>query len=266
MSLKIKPNLSALDSSTFFVASQVYDAQRLEQTISQGMDGVSFLDGGIIDIPLEEELKDHLKLNHNLSIGKNIIQHVQAIVWYSANHMQRARVLGYCKEDHIKQQMEEVISKTSLHQEQADNSDDISVKLAKSSHIGNCLEMALVGYRYAKDVFSDDQVDVFCIHEGDHVFLVIGRGLGEEPSDYKSWELGAVVCDPWSGSCYPAVKIDQFLMDLKKVDCSNEISIPIVAPFDPTYQSLKLFKCNFEDEHSKLVQSVDAVKTHRQAF
>ncbi|MEI8301615.1 MAG: hypothetical protein WCG10_08430, partial [Chlamydiota bacterium] len=69
-----------------------------------------------------------------------------------------------------------------------------------------------------------------------------------ESSDYKSWGLGAVVCDPWSGACYPAVKIDQFLMDLKTVDCSTEISIPIVAPFDPSYQSLKLFKCNFEDE------------------
>jgi hypothetical protein len=146
--------------------------------------------------------------------------------------------------------------------------DQLATSLAKKSGIGNCCEMAMTGYEYIRDTFPDKRVEIVKIVNGDHVFLVIGREEQQPLNqgfllsgleaifqiankifmkntktvdlDYRTWKSDVVVCDPWSGSCYPASKINQYLMDYCDLESSIGRRIPCVTPFDPTVQSLEL--------------------------
>lgn len=241
---------------------------------------VCFLNGGTVEVPLEEEFKDQIQLKFNLSIGKDIIRYVQKTILYSANYMQRSSVFRMwepCIEGSDIQEgvSDKLIGKFPMEQVKEVNSqrqtlkqaygvaDEIAlneqmrlsiglavirnrlditnlIKAAEGSACGNCLEMGFVGLQYAKDRFPKEHVEIFDIDQGDHLFLVIGRQQDSDPADYKSWGCDAVVCDPWSGGCYPSSQIEKFLMDFSENRQLSGVTIPCVTVFDPSYQSLNL--------------------------
>ncbi|MEI8301614.1 MAG: hypothetical protein WCG10_08425 [Chlamydiota bacterium] len=289
----------------FFIASGCSRSQTYNAKIVP----VMFLDGGRVAIPLQEDLKENSALKENLFIGVEAINHTQQIIPYSGNHMQRAITLKEleevtkrrkssrrsvvekrrCEDEDdfnskrsraAEQQLEDVISKICLdfRKNRFESMDQTTLRmnphslitLAKASGIGNCFEMACVGYEYVRGAFPDKKVELVQIVNGDHLFLVIGsedfktsdRGSGAVDAvvtfinrwvfkkdqtvelDYTSWKSDVVVCDPWSGSCYPASKIKQYLMDYYGVERPLGRAIPCVTPFDPERQSLAFFEVN----------------------
>ncbi len=97
------------------------------------------------------------------------------------------------------------------------------------------------GLKYALEKFGTDfPIEPFVIEGRDHVFLVIGRSRASVDRNYKEWGADALICDPWSGSCYPAALLEDHLKDFRWVDSSANGEYPSVAPFDPNIQSLSV--------------------------
>lgn len=93
------------------------------------------------------------------------------------------------------------------------------VDVCREHPIGNCSEMATVGFQYAKTISCPYTIEMFSIINGDHWFLVIGRKEGSDPNDFQTWGDAAVVCDSWASDCYSATLISVRLRNyLKCID------------------------------------------------
>ena len=77
------------------------------------------------------------------------------------------------------------------------------IKLFKSKVLesGNCTEQARIAFDYIakQGVFP---LELFSMLYGDHAFVVVGRNQATDPLDPTTWNLDAVVCDPWAGEVY----------------------------------------------------------------
>lgn len=113
--------------------------------------------------------------------------------------------------------------------------------VATSCKAGNCLEMAAVGAEYGKTLGASI---TFCsLFHGDHAFLVIGRDKSSKILDYPNWGENAVLCDPWSGACYPANELDKYLLDYDGLETLNNGRIvTLVKPFNPKEDFIKGFE------------------------
>lgn len=157
-----------------------------------------------------------LALIDNINTSQKIVEYAQKVVLFSPTYPSRSKII------------QEFINSTSANEVNlyleniGDNFAEIKSKCgihpaqrAQIFRAGNCSEMASIGLEFAKSKHLTDNIEKFCIFEGDHVFLVIGRDLESDPSDYKSWGENAVVCDPWSGAYYPATLLEEHLKDYK---------------------------------------------------
>lgn len=95
-----------------------------------------------------------------------------------------------------------------------------SAKYLEKQGIGNCLELSCKAFVDLMKQFPnlDLKIDVYQILGGDHVFLVIGREIGSDPKDYRTWGKSAMVYDPWFSEYdapvfYPATEIESQLKD-----------------------------------------------------
>lgn len=62
---------------------------------------------------------------------------------------------------------------------------------AEEEGVGNCHEQACIAYTIARDSDAGVAAQMYIIHPGDHMFLVLGSGAER------------VVCDPWVGEVFP---------------------------------------------------------------
>lgn len=132
------------------------------------------------------------QLRLNLRYAKEITQYVQSKVFLSSNFADRTGK-GYTLEQ--RQGYDKIIKFLRTQPE------EIQLCLMAEQHIGNCREMASMGYRYAEGIVPIKKME---IEGGDHVFLIIGE---EESS--------MVICDPWAGAYYPYSVAQQFLRNSK---------------------------------------------------
>ena len=109
-----------------------------------------------------------------------------------------------------------------------------NASLSEKYSIGQCGEMSFVGFKYAVDHAIKQTVSLFRIEGGDHAFLVIG----ETTENYSRWSLNSVICDPWSGGCYPANEIEMHLMNFEGVRSGSSRQFTLVSPFNPRRHSL----------------------------
>jgi hypothetical protein len=86
------------------------------------------------------------------------------------------------------------------------------VGLSKKLSLGNCGELALIALDHILSAYPDVNAEAYQIAGGDHMFLVIGRLEGSDPSDPATWGPDAYICDPWSNKSYPA---KDYLTELK---------------------------------------------------
>lgn len=113
---------------------------------------------------------------------------------------------------------------------------------AQRFKVGTCYELAAVGFDYAVNQKAIQRVEIFCIENGNHVFLVIGRDPKSDPKNFKTWGP-AVICDPWRGKTYRADEKDAFV-NFKSQDFIDGKFVTSLEPFDPKTQSLNLLLSN----------------------
>jgi hypothetical protein len=81
---------------------------------------------------------------------------------------------------------------------------------AVRSRCGNCGEHAALAFVTCIDQKVEPLDYMECAGPGDdHVFLVIGRREGSDPTRYDAagWGPDAVVCDPWMNKAYPCAEM-----------------------------------------------------------
>jgi len=102
-------------------------------------------------------------------------------------------------------------------------------KLSMYYGVGNCQEMSLIAWYFLRKRDKSIPVDVYCLEEGDHEFLMIGE------------HDNAVICDPWSGDVYPYTKeeICRRLLCYRQITTANNESVNIVTSFHPDSDSVE---------------------------
>ncbi|GEM_PF-2230236 len=200
-------------------------------------------DGGCIEINRAEILTGTVHewlvqpvnslMSEHIELGKKIIAFVNERIFYSANYPNRRkdspslpdleRMLGFIRADGI--DLEE------------------SLDRAAKLHVGNCVEMAEIGFRYPKT--GGVRIEKAEIDNGDHWFLIIGRNLSSDPRMIASWDPETVICDPWASACFPANLHKHLLKDflyVKMGDSMNPEPVPVVLPFDPATQQIRIIE------------------------
>lgn len=86
---------------------------------------------------------------------------------------------------------------------------EIKAEEAIKSKIGTCEDFAKVAWYFLKEKEIAVAADLWRIQNGDHIFLVIGKGDDR------------VVCDAWSGKIYPFTAIEQELKAFRCIGYQN---------------------------------------------
>lgn len=205
-------------------------------------------------------LSDSSKLRENFALGKEIINHVNETVLFSSNYFEKSSVTKAKDVDDLpahklaindmitkirdkiffQKSGIEIVQNILVGETMLPQTFLLRASFAEKYNVGNCGEMACVGLKYAIDHSKNRRVEIFQIDNGDHWFLVIGRKNGTDPADYEHWGEDAIVCDPWSSSCYSASQIENFLIDFVGTMIILGKEETLVRHFDPSEQSLKL--------------------------
>lgn len=144
----------------------------------------------------EVDFEDLPQLKLNLLYAREIIQHVKGKIFFSPNFPNR---------DGKKPRQEQVWKQASVLNALRKQPEEIQPYIIEEQHVGNCLEMASLGYKYAEGIIPIKKME---IKDGDHQFLVIGEG----PS--------SVICDPWADAYYPFCAAQMFLRNsLNRFEC-----------------------------------------------
>lgn len=113
------------------------------------------------------------------------------------------------------------------------------VENIKKYRAGSCLEYALFAMHELNSLAPKISSEIYSFSNGDHVFLVMGRRPGSEPSDYRTWGESAIVCDPWGGYAILASQIPTSLV-CRVGYISDEKQLNIIVPFDENYHRLQI--------------------------
>lgn len=212
----------------------------LEDNIANNSNKITYLSGGVCEVPStggSEELKSHIQL------AKKIIEYVDKTVPFSANYPQRSRIFRLHDDIHFQSKMFKIINKglTDLRKNLKSTGSCLEKEdeLAKEYKIGNCDELSIVGYQYGQSLQSNEnQIEIFKILNGDHVFLVIGRDKRSLVHDFSKWGPSSVVCDVWTGACYPGTEIENHLLNYIGLIEIGNIHLTKVEKFNPNKHSL----------------------------
>ena len=86
------------------------------------------------------------------------------------------------------------------------------VKTIKSKKVGRCVEYSyLVLDALLRMGVKFQNLEMYNIPNGDHVFIVLNRKPHSDQYDCTTWEDSAVVIDAWAGDVYPASQIPKKL-------------------------------------------------------
>lgn len=148
-------------------------------------------------------------LKANLETAKKIVDYTQRAIPFSPNHRQRC--VTNCEELNkgdlgaLTFRLIRTVRGTSPTGlwDRICFRDEVawSAKLAEENGVGNCREMANVGYMHAKRVHPLFPVQRALHEHEDHAFLLVGDDKNKDPYTPDS---DVVVCDPWSGAVFPA--------------------------------------------------------------
>ncbi len=133
---------------------------------------------------------------------------------------------------------------------------------------GNCSEHAHLAFEFILDNYPSVNAEIYKIHGGDHVFVVVGRAVDSNPSDPMTWGENAYFCDPWSDKVFKASnyqmelrnfrwriesKLTRFIAYLKKKLLRQKI--------DPSVYRIERFTEPFN--HDKHILKPVIVSTHQ---
>jgi len=169
-------------------------------------------------------------LELNLKLGKEIVDYVRKEVPISSNyHLTPITIEEYYKRSVLLDSIRDRIRNYDF---------SLSAKIIKKGGIGNCGELAIVGYQYAKE--KNIPIQRVTINGGDHTFL--GIGLPSSFSDRSSWGEEVVICDPWNRGVYPAIFLESYLKSFVMCDEIDGEIVSIVESFNPNIHTLSLME------------------------
>ncbi|MGQ3887654.1 hypothetical protein ACQUW5_01320 [Legionella sp. CNM-1927-20] len=132
------------------------------------------------------------------------------------------------------------------------------ITLCKKFSLGSCTELSFIALDYViNNAPSNVNAEIFQLNNGDHLFLVIGRKEGSDPTKPESWGECAYICDPWSNKVYPA---SQYLTNLKGFFSLTEREADVVSyknyikDFDKSTHSVEPCK-NYNAHYIRAAQS-----------
>jgi hypothetical protein len=202
------------------------------------------LTGGVQEVKsgfLSKEAK------RNIIVAKQIIAFVKNAVPFSDNHMSRARICRLEKnEKKLRQIQHEILATMDEVVKIARDEDATLVQIdaaVRTYKTGNCQELMVVGYLYAKHVLGYDKVEMFEIPHavrGDHNFLVLGRDQTLQPHEYWTFGPDVMVCGSWEEGYFPARQIDTYLLNYVGSEVLDGRYLTKVVDFDPSYQGIGL--------------------------
>jgi len=116
-------------------------------------------------------------------------------------------------------------------------------EIAKKISVGNCYQMSIVALFKAIEMgMWSTRVDLISINFGNHVIIVIGRELGSDPENYKTWGPTAVVVDTWANQIFKASDIETNLQVYLGTD--SKTGVPRTKLFHPQEQQLEILSGN----------------------
>jgi hypothetical protein len=120
--------------------------------------------------------------------------------------------------------------------------------------LGNCFELALQALDYVLIHEEKITAEVYKIRGGDHIFLVLNRAPGSDPSNPATWGQHAVICDPWSDKVYKASDYRLELKNFHYIDSFN-----YTEDFNPSRHKLIPYE-KFNTAYLKKNRTVDNLK------
>jgi hypothetical protein len=183
------------------------------------------------------------QLEKNIRDAKKIILYVQEAIPFSENFTRRIPPPPYRYDLESLAESEEMFRKEIVKNRKRSflSSQPIEelLRIAEETGMGNCSEMSLLGCKYARmwEIAAEPAI----LFGGDHALIVIGRLKGSDPEDYRTWGPDAVLCDPWSGSYYPASKAPEYLGDfVDMITASDGKRYTQIEKFDPKRVTLSV--------------------------
>lgn len=77
-------------------------------------------------------------------------------------------------------------------------------KLAKQLGVGNCEELATVAFLTLIKNNYQGKIEFVAFQGVDHVFVVLNRPDGTDPTDWKTWGANTIILDPWINRVFRA--------------------------------------------------------------
>jgi hypothetical protein len=182
-------------------------------------------------------------LNHKLS--EDILKYVSGKIEIIPNYLEKLDFGADAPQEWLALYMstlfEAVFSKCDFETVTLESIRKIAAT-AEDFKVGTCFELAAVGFIYSYNRKILQNIEIFAIDQGNHVFLVIGRDPKSNPKDFTTWG-SALVCDPWRGKTFSASGKDAFI-NFKSQDFINGKYVTSLSPFNPKTQTLNLLLSN----------------------
>lgn len=161
-------------------------------------------------------------LRKNLRIAREINEHVNKLVPFSYNFLQRSPIFskGHYDDNHL-----DTLFKTMAVRQKASRASLMEEVEETIEHkTGNCEDLSDVGL--VLGLSQGKNVTKAAIENGDHVLLIVGSGRD------------SVICDPWTKANYPITELKHYLFDyIGQVDI-NGIRYTQVKRFNPLKQKI----------------------------
>ncbi len=86
---------------------------------------------------------------------------------------------------------------------------------SQEGHTGNCREHGLNTVEYIHNHHPEINAEAYCIKNGDHMFVVVGREPLSDISDPTTWGTDCYIADSWSKKVYKASEWESKLKDFR---------------------------------------------------
>ncbi len=110
---------------------------------------------------------------------------------------------------------------------------------SQDTHVGNCLEIAIVAFNKFHSDHPEINAEIFCITDNDgenanHVFFVVGRNPNSDEKNPNTWGKDTLICDGWQieheNQVYPISQLDKLksfhsIIDEECHKSSNNINV-----------------------------------------
>jgi hypothetical protein len=178
------------------------------------------------------------ELRANLKTAKKIIDFVKDSVPFSGNFLQRSRIFS---EDYYDPEIAKIVETATLLVQNDSfylNPMQYTKKILEYK-TGNCVELSLVALLQDKNVMLVEVIN------GNHAFVIVG--CTTNPSNNRILDFNAlihdpyaVICDPWTGSNYPASMLEKQLFNyVDQVEVDGRLYTQVAA-FDSSKESLSI--------------------------